>query len=430
MRLELGTFPVKDVVFGRRTRYQKGVLEVDREGLLQAMLKDSRLVSAEMHLARPGESARITKVRDALEPRIKVKGPGMVYPGVCGRPVTTVGTGRTHRLSGVSVMELSAMPMYDGYDSPVEDFVDMSGPGAALTPFGATLNICLKLEPDPKLSILDQNEATHSAALLVSDMLAGTVADQKPESEEVFELRPADPSLPRTVYIICLRSSEHYSGQLYAFFTSIYGLTRLTPPWLLHPNELLDGAISVGAPYYGPQATSWVYVNNPIVLELYRRHGVDLAFAGVINIRTRWTAQSEKDITSQQAAKLAQMVGAQGAVISWDAGGNDFMETIRTVQACEKLGIKTVFVTGEEPPESGGPPLLEPLPEATAIVSTGMGHLTVDRQPLPVMERLIGYETIAADIMLPKEQISAKGPFTHFRGRDIYGFGRVSGFAY
>lgn len=430
MRLELGTFPVKEVVFGKRTRYANGTLEVDKDGLTKAILRDSRVASVRMELAYPGESARITKIHDALEPRIKVKGPGMVYPGVCGRPVTTVGKGRTHRLSGVAVMELAAMPMYDGYDSPVEDFVDMSGPGQALSPFGQTINLCLTLEPDAKLSLIDQNEATHSAALLVSDALAMTVRDQKPADQETFELTPTEPSLPKAVYIMCLRSSEHYSGLLYAFFTSIYGITRLTPPWLLHPNELLDGAISAGAPYYGPEATSWVYVNNPILLDMYRRHGKDLALAGVITIRTRWTAQSEKDITSQQAAKLAQMAGASGAVITWDAGGNDFMETIRTVQACEQLGIKTVFVTGEEPPESGGPPLLEPLPEATAIVSTGMGHLTVDRQPLPAVKRVIGFDTIAESIMLPKEQIPANGEFSYFRGRDIYGFGRVSGYAY
>ncbi len=429
MKLELGNFPVNDVSFGPATRYSGGALQINKRQLEQAILKDSRLSSAEIQLAKPGESCRITKIHDALQPMVKVSGPGTVYPGVCGRPVVTVGTGRTHRLTGVTVMELAEMPMYEGYDSPVEDFVDMSGPAADLSPFSETTNIGLRLVPDPGLSILDQNEATHSAALWVSDTLAGLVRDLEPPDTEVFELPPCDPALPRTVYIQCMRSSEHYSNQVYAFWTAIYGLTRLTPPWLLHPNELLDGAVSAGSPYHGPAATSWVYANNPVVMDMYRRHGKEIAFAGVITIRTRWSAQFEKDITSTQAAKLAQMQGAKGAVITWDAGGNDFMETIRTVQACEKLGIKTVFLTGEESPESGGPPLLEPLPEADAIVSTGFGgHANRSMQTLEEVEKIVGFETIAENIMLPKEQVTARRGVQYFRGRDIYGFSKISAF--
>ena len=38
--------------------------------------------------------------------------------------------------------------------------------------------------------------------------------------------------------------------------TGTYGMTRLTPPWLLHPNEILDGALS--GPYRTMFATSWI----------------------------------------------------------------------------------------------------------------------------------------------------------------------------
>lgn len=430
MRLELGTFPVKDLVLGDRTAWEDGVLTVDNKGLLQRILEDPRLQEARIDLARPGESARITKVRDAIEPRVKVSGPGITYPGVCGRSVTPVGSGRTHRLSGVAVLEISAMPMYDGYDSPVEGFIDMSGPGTVMTPLASTLNLCLTLEPDPSLSLWDQNDATHSAALLVSDTLAATVADKTPPDMAVYELPPVKEDLPGAVYIQCIRSSEHYSHSIYAFWTALYGQTRLTPPWWFHPNELLDGAISVGSPYHGPASTSWCYVNNPVVQELYNEHGKTLDFRGVIVIRTRWTAQEEKDLTSRHAAKLAKMAGADGAIITWDAGGNDFMETIRTVQACEQAGISTVFLTGEEPPSSGGPPLLEPLPEANAIVSIGFGGLDTGEEVLPAVDRVIGYDTVASSMALPVEQIPANGEFRGFRGRDIYGFGRRSAFSY
>ena len=69
------------------------------------------------------------------------------------------------------------------------------------------------------------------------------------------------------------------------------------------------------------------------------------------------------------------MLGAQGAMVTWDAGGNEFIEVIRTVQACERVGIKTVFLTSEDDPTGSAPTMLEPVPEADAIVSTSRGLL-------------------------------------------------------
>ncbi len=417
MRLELGTFPVEDVAFGSRTRWRDGRLEINRDELSRAVLSDRRIQRVDLELVKPGESVRITAVRDVLEPRMKVKGPGMVYPGVRGRPVTPVGKGRTHRLAGIAVTEVAEVLMYNGNDGWLDTFIDMTGKGPE-SPINTIPNLCVVLTVDPALSIEDRNDAAHGAALVVSDRLAATTFDLEPPQLETFELTPADPSLPRVVYIICLRSPQHYSNSLYAFWTNIYGLSRLTPPWLLHPNELIDGAINV--------RTSWVLVNNPVLLELYRRHGREINFLGCIAIRTRWSSQPEKDTTSTQAAKLARMLGATGAVITYDAGGNDFMEVIRTVQACEQEGISTVFVTGEEDPSTGGPPLLEPLPEARAIVSIGIGRVGYERETLPPVQRVIGSSTIMRDPSQRQHLVPSDGPLPARGWPDHYGFGRVS----
>ena len=58
MRLELGTFPVTDIAFGPRTRYDGGRLTVDREAVLAAVQQDPRIATAELEIARPGESVR------------------------------------------------------------------------------------------------------------------------------------------------------------------------------------------------------------------------------------------------------------------------------------------------------------------------------------------------------------------------------------
>jgi len=132
--------------------------------------------------------------------------------------------------------------------------------------------------------------------------------------------------------------------------------------------EILDGALT--GPYRTAFAMSWTVANNPLFLDLYRRHGRDWNFLGVISLRTEWTTQTEKQLMANQTAKLAKQLGAQGAVVTWDAGGNEFIEVVRSIQACERLGIKTVFLTSEDDATDGAPTMLEPLPEADAIVST------------------------------------------------------------
>jgi hypothetical protein len=210
---------------------------------------------------------------------------------------------------------------------------------------------------------------------------------------------------------------------------AIYGMTRLTPPWLLHPNELLDGAISGPASSHSA-ATSFVLANDPIVDDLYRGHADQHDFAGVIAIRTRWTAQEEKDLTAFQAAKLARLLDADGAIITYDAGGNDFMEVMQTVQACERLGIKTVLLTGESPPESEGLPLLMSLPEADAIVSTGCGRPSMEPLDVPAPERVLGGDELFATQDRPWERIPASSAMSSQRWRDHVGLTSISSFEY
>jgi glycine reductase len=425
MRLEMGTFPVRDVRFAPQTRWHEGVLEIDRDELIDAIVRDPRIATAELEIAKPGESVRIWPVRDVIEPRIKVEGPGVIYPGICGRSIATVGRGRTHRLSGVGVTEVSGVNWHEAGGDYVEVYLDMSGPWAEMIPMSALMHMCVVVEPDPALGSEAQNDTVHQATLTVSDRLAATVQDLEPPEREVFELRPVDPTLPRVVYIQCVHSPQAMSGSLHTFCTTTYGLTQLTPPWLLHPNEILDGALT--GPYRTPFAMSWVVANNPALLGLYRRHGVDWNFLGVIALRTEWTTQHEKQLMANQTAKLAQLMGAQGALVTWDAGGNEFIEVVRTIQACERLGIKTVFLTSEDDATGGAPTMLEPLPEADAIVSTSFFKTrTLEVPELPAVERVIGHQTKPIGPL--RDQLApTRGPLPPPpRYDDHYGFNRLS----
>ena len=426
MRLELGTFPVRDVAFSSSTRWRDGVLEINRDALMAEVRKDTRITKAAMEIAKPGESARIWPVRDAIEPRIKIDGPGMTYPGVAGRPIDTVGQGRTHRLSGMSLVEVSEVLPHDKGGDFNDVYYDMSGPYAEVFPLSKLINVCFLVEADPTLTVLDQNDAVRRATFLVSDRLAETTKDLEAPQNEVFELKPVDPSLSKVVYIPCFHSAGAKSGNTSnGFFctTSTYGVSQLTSPWLMHPNELLDGAIS------GPYriASSWHIVNSPILLGLYQRHGVDLNFSGVIAVRTEWTTMSAKELMCQQTAKLAQMLGAKGAIIAWDAGGNEFMEVIHTVRACERIGIKAVLLTVEDEPTGGAPTLLEPLPEADAVVSLYLPPF--NPETIPPVKRVVGSQTRPVG-PVRDEILDVAGPQPAPRYNDTYGFGNLSGVEY
>ncbi len=425
MRLEMGTFPVEQISFGPQTRYADGHLHVDKAAVIEAVMQDPRIASADLDLASPGESVRIWPVRDVIEPRIKVDGPGVIYPGACGRSITTVGEGRTHRLAGMGIVEVSSVNWHDAGGDYVEICLDMTGHWAEMLPYGKLHQLCLVMEPDPGLGNEAQNDAVHKAALVVNDQVVAATKDLTPPQLDVYDLSEVNPDLPKVIYIWCVHSPQAMSGSPTAFCTMTYGLTQLTPPWFLHPNEILDGALS--GSYRTAFAMSWTVVNNPVMMDLYHRHGVDWNFLGVMTLRTEWTTQHEKQLMANQTAKLCKHLGADGAMVTWDAGGNEFIEVVRTIQACEQLGIKTVFLTSEDDATEAAPTMLEPLPEADAIVSTSFFKTsTLEVPDLPPVDRVIGAAQKAIgplrDQLVPTAGALPPPP----RFDDHYGFGSLS----
>ena len=431
MRLDLATYPVEDVRFGSSTRLVDRVLEIDPEALAAEVLDDPRIATARIELARPGESIRIWPVRDVIEPRIKVEGPGVAYPGICDRPMALVGSGRTNRLSGVSVVEVSEVQWHDAGHDWVWLFIDMLGPWGELNPYSGLFNVCVIVEPQDDLNIDVKNRAVHNACLTVSDRLASATASAEPADVRTYELTPPPSPLPKVVHIQCVHSSQATSGSPTTFCTSIYGTTHLEIPRVLHPNEILDGAMT--GPYRTAFATSWTLANNPLLQQLYDRHGKDFEFAGVIPMRTEWTRQDEKDWIGQETARLAYMLGAKGALVTWDAGGNEQVEVIRVVQACQRMGIEAVFMTHEDitGAADGVSSLLEPVKELDALVSTGTigGSYSMPAE-LPGVDRVIGSQQKLGG-RLRDELIPTSGPLPALpMYDDHYGFNSLVGMDY
>ena len=188
----------------------------------------------------------------------------------------------------------------------------------------------------------------------------------------------------------CITESEHLPTGL-----GYYGLpVRESLATVVHPNELLDGAVTGNTlktiAYY---PTTWDWQNHPLALRLSREHGRRLDFAGVVLQRIRFESFREKEVAAQNAAQVARALGAEAALITWLGSGNAFLEVMLTVRACEQKGIKTVLVTYEYGGRDGtDSPLLFYDDTADAVVSTGTRDRTLE---LPAAERVVGaYERL------------------------------------
>ena len=226
------------------------MLHIDRAEVLDLVRRDPLVARAALEVVRPGESARIVTIQDIIEPRVKAAGKGVAYPGVVGRAVETVGGGRTNRLAGFTLMPCTPPQDVQRYGlissfrpgTAYGDFLDMSGPGA-ISPWAATINLCLLIEPDPGLAPDPANRVIQQATLTVQDRLAAATLGETPADVEVLDLTPR-PGLPGFVYVHSIVSPEPiYLNPDSTLSTAVYGITRLTQPWLLHPTEVLDGAV-------------------------------------------------------------------------------------------------------------------------------------------------------------------------------------------
>ncbi len=381
MELEIATYRVRDVEFGPSTALRDGILSVDRPALIAHLLEDASLQAAGVEIARPGDSTRIIHILDSVEPRLKVSG-GRDFPGLLAPP-DLAGSGRTHRLDGVAVIGTANLSGAADSQGLKEAIIDMAGPGARYHPFGRTANVVLMLEPRAGLAATEAVAACRRACLRAAVFLARPTRALAPDRVDAFTLAPADPALPRVAYVMPVMSE----GEIHTTF--FYGRSVQSLPHLVHPNEVLDGAL-VSADYWigCHRSPTYLYQNEPVIRELYRRHGRDLDFVGVLLCRCLITSQEEKWRQANQAAKVARMLDLQGAVITMSNGGHAYVDQMLLCQQLERAGVATVLGVDEYADADGADfPLVTWVPEATAIVSVGNQEEIVE---WPAVERVLG----------------------------------------
>lgn len=387
MRLELGKIRISDVQFAAETAVRDGVLYVNREAIEAMVREDERIAQVSVELARPGEEVRIIPVKDVIEPRVKVSGSGGVFPGMVSK-VDTVGSGRTHVLSGAAVVTTGRIVGFQ------EGIIDMTGPGAEYTPFSKLNNVVLVIEPQVGLPQHEHEAAIRMAGLKVAAYLGEAGRDIEPDEMEAYESLPipeqanAYPNLPKVVYVYMLQSQ----GLLHD--TYVYGVdAKRILPTLISPTEVMDGAIISGNCVSAcDKNTTYHHQNSPVIHELLKRHGVDYNFLGVV-ITNENVTLADKERSSNFTAKLVEMLGADGAIVSEEGFGNPDADLIMNCTKLEKKGIRTVLITDEYAGRDGASQsLADANPLADAVVTAGNANQVIT---LPVMKKVIGHPKAA-----------------------------------
>ncbi|MDD4323322.1 MAG: glycine/sarcosine/betaine reductase component B subunit [Eubacteriales bacterium] len=384
MKLELGYIDIKGIRFDDYNAIEDGVLVVNPDELVKPVLEDELIKSAHFEIATPGESIRITPVKDVIEPRVKVEGPGEIFPGMIAK-VDTVGSGRTHVMRGMAVV--TAGPIV-GFQ---EGIIDMTGPGADYTPFSQLHNLVLVMEmEDSGASAHEYEKAARMAGLATAVRVGELARELEPDEIEVFETPTIAQSysdelkdLPRVAYVMMLQSQ----GLLHD--TYVYGVdVKRTLTTMLSATEVMDGAIVSGNCVSAcDKNTTYHHLNNPVIQDLFKQHGKTLNFVGTI-ITNENVYLADKLRSSDWTAKLAGFLSLDAAIVSQEGFGNPDTDLILNCKKLEAQGIKTVIITDEYAGQDGkSQSLADADPAADAVVTGGNANQPI---VLPPMDCVIG----------------------------------------
>ncbi|ERI89907.1 glycine reductase, subunit ABC [Clostridiales bacterium oral taxon 876 str. F0540] len=387
LRLELGKIYIKDIQFGPATKVENGVLYVNKEELLKEVGGDERLKSIDFDLAKPGEETRIIPVKDVIEPRVKVEGKGGIFPGFISK-VDTVGSGRTHVLKGAAVVTTGKIVGFQ------EGIIDMSGEGARYTPFSKTYNLVVICEPKEGVLQHEHEEAVRMVGFKAATYIGKAGKNIEPDEVKVYETKPLleqvkeYPELPKVVYVYMLQTQ----GLLHD--TYVYGVdAKKIIPTYIYPTEVFDGAIVSGNCVSAcDKNPTYVHLNQPIIEDLYERHGKDYNFLGCI-ITNENVYLADKQRSSDMTAKLVEFLGADAVIISEEGFGNPDADLVMNCNKITDKGIKTVLVTDEYAGRDGSSQsLADSTPKGDAVVTGGNANEVVT---LPAMKKVIGHPEAA-----------------------------------
>lgn len=395
MKLEIGNFYVKDVVFGENTTYSKGILTIDKLAALDFIKEEeSHITDVDLMIAKPGEDIRIVPVKEAIEPRVRPDG-RTLFPGVTGE-ISNAGEGRVHALKGCSVLAVGKH-----WGSFGDGLIDMKS-GAKYTYFSKLINICMVADTDEEFERYEQqkkNKALRWAAHKLAEYIGNAVKELEPEDIETYELEPImkrSQELSKLSSVVLVMQPQSQMEEL-GYNDLVYGwdMNKYVPTFM-NPTEVLDGAMISGS--FMPASSKWSTYdmqNFPTIKELFKEHGKSINFLGVIMSNLNVSLE-QKERAAIFVAQMAKSLGADGAIVTEEGYGNPDADYIRCIRVLEDAGVKVVGISNECTGRDGASqPLVTLDQKADALISTGNVSQLIE---LPPAKIVIGeLESLARD---------------------------------
>ncbi len=377
VKLEIGNFHVKDVVFGETTSFENGILTVNKKEAIAYLDPEGKLTNIELYVVHPGDSARLVPAKAVVEPRFRPDG-RTIFPGYLGE-VSSCGDGQIYAMKGMSVICCGK------YSSMTDGLVDMSGPAAEHCAFSKLVNLVVyaerKEERELELTIRNETEQKKAAALL-AEYVAKTLEHQEPETWEIydFDAKKAEAEakgLPRVAFnmILCSQLGNGCNDQIYG--ADCHNMLSI----LTHPNCILDGMLVTHFGLMGQGSSTYGFQNQPIIKRLYEEHGKTINFVGVI-LSPGDVSNDMKLRMKTTSGTIASLMELDGVVVAeWGGGSNIDVDFFYQLAEMKDRGIKTVGIMSEH----GGKMMQDP--KGDAIVSGGDTNTVYE---LPAMDLVIG----------------------------------------
>ncbi len=375
MNLEFNYVNITGLAEAEKTYVADGQLNVCKQEIINLIKEDPYIEEVRVELVRPGESVRITPVKDVIEPRVKLDEKGGYFAGILS-PVDTAGCGRTLVLKGATVVLTGLFMDF------CEGLIDMEGPCVPYSPFSSTYNVVLWIKTVPELNFTGYKKSMQMAGRKVAVYLAECAKDNPADSVKNYEWEPVSNDLPRVGHVHLISTRAPYDAQL--FGTDVAGII----PTIISPLAAIDGAtVDSACRAFCQRNTTYHHQNNAMVTEALERHLKDINLVAVI-VSIERISHADKDKNSTIATQIAHMLQLDGVVISEENAGNPDVDLMMVCRKAENLGIKTVLSCEEGAGRDGmTQSKADTTPEATAVVSNGNNNAVI---VLPPMKKLIG----------------------------------------
>ena len=363
MKLKRLYVDIDSVAFGDRSFIEGRTLNVSKKEM-EKIIEDPAFKKVAFDIAEPGTKCRILNMGDIVQPVLKLEDEDATFPGLIGR-MKTAGTGTSLLLRNVVVSETAEVKIQ------LPAFVEMTEYGAEQTDFANFYHVVIDAYPADDVPRDDYLAALHKSSKKLAKFLASLAKELTPDAEEEFTLeRDGLEELPRIAYLADVFCHAAFQA------TTLYGESmEASMPVIVHPNEILDGAVTDKDYDSATNADpTYVWQNHPIILELYRRHGVDLNFVGVVLSNIHHTVEWKQRNAAMAASMIHYQLHADGCVITKEGGGHPQVDVGMATDILEsEYNIKTTLMFAEflSPNNDSYGQLIFKSKYADAIISTG-----------------------------------------------------------